>query len=759
MELTVEVKRITYRNNETKYTIFSGLTTISKVDRNGKNRKVRSKETFKGTFYSLFENDTIVVTGTWRENVAYGKEFLVETYVKTLPQDQKGIEKLLCRSVRGVGEKKVQAITESLGVSALSAIMKDKTVLNAIPSLSVKDREKIYEFVTENIAYEELLTFMRIHNLDYTVAMRIYKKYQADSVRKIMDNPYALALDETLSFHQVDKIALNLGCQPTSRDRLHAALLTYLKEDVVNNGNMFTYKEDILAHFNDYLQANSAIEDNCFTPKDIIKMLDTLYREDRLVYSHDESQQTVVYLSNNIYIENQIADLLAQIIKASPRIIYPKKEVEKALDWYERGSRVTLAKAQKRGIIEALSNKVSIITGGPGTGKTQTISAIIACMKYLSPLAEIHLCSPTGRASKRMAEMCGQSASTIHRLLRINEGDEASYESDFEGDLIIIDEASMIDAYLFYRTLKSLSTDMRILIIGDSNQLPSVGPGRILHDLIESRLITTTKLTEIFRQSKDSTIIQNAYRILQDEDANGMEFSNDKNGDCFFFETKSPLDTQDMILRIIDRLMKGKRLRIEDIQVLSPIKDGLLGTESLNQQIQARFGGTGDFVEYNNKQYFVKDKVMHIKNNYTLQVYNGEVGTIKCIPAASGKALTVEYPDKDVDYEFYELEELDLSFATTVHKSQGSEYPVVIIPVHNLLLHALSKTILYTACTRAKSIVIFVGSKEAMSKGMRKLRAGNRNTMLKAKIRSVAISNRYKIIRKHKPMSYAASSK
>lgn len=738
MELTVDVTRILYRNDNSKYVIFSGMTKVSKIDRNGKSRKVKSKEVFKGTFFSLFENDTLKVEGDWREDDLYGKEFVVDAYSKVLPQDQKGIEKFLTRSVAGIGEKKARAITEAWGVSALSKITEGRATLDEISLLTDKDKDKIYAFVIENISYEKLLTFMRLHSFDYTVAMRIYKRYRTDSLRKIMDNPYALCFEDALTFYQADKIALGIGHKKEWENRLRAGLLSYLSNDVESNGNMYTPKDELLSHFNAYMDRNSAAGGNGFDHRDMNKMLDKLYKEDKLVYSRDENQQVVIYLSKNMYMENQIADLLNEIMKTPPTIRYPKREALEAVEWYESHRGITLAIAQKRAIVATLTSKVSILTGGPGTGKTQTVSALIACMKHLSPLSQIHLCSPTGRASKKLSEMCGEPAATIHRLLRINEDRGVQYDGDFEGDLLIVDESSMVDVYLFYKMLKSLSPDIRILIIGDNDQLPSVGPGTILKDLIDSELITTTRLTEIFRQKKDSTIIPNAHQILKGGSIDDFQFSNSKNGDCFFFEGDNPSDIQDLIMKATNRLMKGKKLKLEEIEILSPIKDGALGTEALNGLIQARFGDLGDdYVEHNNKRYYVGDKVIHTENDYTLNVFNGEMGVVSCIPGASGGALTVEYPDKDIDYEFFELEELDLAFSITVHKSQGSEFTAVIIPVHSLLRRGLSKTILYTACTRAKSIVIFVGSKDAMIKGVNKQKDYGRRSMLKSKLQNV----------------------
>lgn len=734
MDLTVEVKKILFRNTESGYVVFKGLATVKKTDRNGKLKKVKVSETFKGCFLSIFENDTMEVFGEWKESPIYGKEFRVQTYHKILPQDQKGLEKMFCKSIPGIGPKKVHALLETLGVSAMSTIFNDENCLSKVPTLSRKDQRKIALFVSDNIGYESLLTFLRLHELDYTVAMKVYRKYQGDSVKKLMDNPYVLSLDEALTFHQADKIAIGIGFPKHGKERLYAAILDCLKADTQNNGNMYTYKSKIIKHINAYLDINSAQTENAYEEKEVSKMLDTLYKDDKIVYSHGEDNEPLIYLVGNMYIENKTAELLNNLLNAPAKNRYPKAEIEKALRWYEGKYALSLAKNQKKAVSAALSNKISIITGGPGTGKTQTISALIQCLQYLTPNADIHLCSPTGRASKRMTEMCGVPAATLHRLFRINEDLHTTYKGDFEGDILIIDESSMIDAYLFYRALLSLSSDIRIVIIGDNNQLPSVGPGMVLKDLIDARIIATTCLDQIFRQEKDSMIIDNAYKILSGRAIKEFEFSSSKTGDSYFFEAETPLEIQQIILKTIDRLIKGRKHKIEQIQVLSPVKDGTLGTESLNGQVQSMFGGVGNFVEYNDKQYYEGDKVIHIKNNYELNVFNGEVGIIKSIPGAGGKTLTVEYPDKDVDYELYDLEELDLAFSITIHKSQGSEYPVVIIPIHNCLQHGFSRTSLYTACTRAKSIVIFVGSKKSMDKAISTIKAFDRKTMLKSKI-------------------------
>jgi len=399
--------------------------------------------------------------------------------------------------------------------------------------------------------------------------------------------------------------------------------------------------------------------------------------------------------------------------------------------------RVVILTQKQRKIVlikVSLQNSVSIITGGPGTGKTQTMATLIKCIKSLTPSASIFLCSPTGKAAKRMNELSGMRASTIHRLVKIFDMRDNVETNTISGDFLIVDEASMIDAFVFYRLIAAIDEDIRIIIIGDSEQLPSVGAGLILRDLIDSNVIKTTQLNEIFRQAKNSNIIKNSNILIKSGSTNGMTLSAKKDGDFYFFNASSPLEIQSKMIKIIKKLICNSKIPLSDIQVLSALKGTQLGTSALNKLIQAEFNNTTDFIETGDRQFNDKDKVIHIVNNYDLNVFNGETGIIERLNYNDTNMLTVDFSDKAVDYPKWDIEQLELAYAITVHKSQGSEFPVVIMPIHETLMNGLNKNLLYTAITRAKVKMIFVGNKEVFKDAIKKTKGISRNSRVKEKL-------------------------
>lgn len=734
-KLNVIIKKIKYCDEKNKLYIFDGLTSLKKKTPSGKTRKVKTKVTFKGNFMSIYIEDDINVVGYWIDNEKYGRQFIVVSYEKNIPQTIKGIQTFLKQIVRGIGEKRAEAITNAYGEDSLNIIAKNINALDIIPGITKDQKEEIWLAIAQNIEFEKLLAFMQLNDLDYTLAIKIYNRFKEDSIIRIKDNPYVLYMENIVPFSVCDQIACNLNVTANSLTRLVAALYSFIQGDVTSNGNLYTTVSFIYKKFNKYLEKKGRFADSYeFSEEEIEKGLKYLEKDERVVFCENKKGR-ILYLKNNLYIENKIVELISRKMNSSiHRYGYPEKEIENFLEGYEKSSGIKMAPEQKEAVISALKNTISIITGGPGTGKTKTMAAIIHCIKTLSPDATIHLCSPTGKAAKRMNEMSGMDASTIHRLVKIFNANDRIESNIISGDFIIIDEASMIDAYVFYRLLSSLDEDIRIVIIGDYNQLPSVGAGLILRDLIDSNTIKTTSLKEIFRQAKNSKIVTNSNIIINTGLTAGVTLSRKCSGDFFFIEESSTHEIQRKIIMVMKKLMTNMKVPLSDIQVLSAVKGTSLGTEALNRLIQNEFNNNTDFIESGEMQFNSKDKVIHIVNNYDLNVFNGETGVIGTLNYNESNMLTIDYPDKSIDYPAWSLEELELAYAITVHKSQGSEFPIVIMPIHSIVSRGLYRNLIYTAITRAKSKMIFIGDKEVFKETVLLVKGNIRNSMVKEKL-------------------------
>lgn len=735
--LTVEVRKIRFCDDDTKKYIFEGMTLLKKKNSTGKIVKIRSKEIFRGTFMSLFVGDELSVEGYWKDSDYYGKQFVVVRYEKTLPQTIRGIQAFLRQTIKGMGTKRVQAITDLYGEDALRIIAGDIHALDPLPAIGKKQKEAIRCAICDNLEFEKLLSFMQLNDLDYTLALRIYDRFQGDSVARIRANPYALFMEDLLSFTACDQIAKNLGIPENSKVRLLAGLYSFLRKDSETFGNLFTFGSFVMGSYGAYLKKYGKYGEYSFPEETILKGLEQLETDGYIVSDRNQEDDVVYYLKNNLYVENKIVDLLNRKMKfSSPRIRFRSEDIDAYLDGPGgKKGKIILAPQQKEAIRTSMKSMVSIITGGPGTGKTQTMAMLIECIKGLCPSAYIHLCSPTGKAAKRMCEMSGMPASTIHRLVKIFDMGKGSEDPIVSGDFLIVDEASMIDAFVFYRLIGALDEEVRLIIIGDHEQLPSVGAGLILRDLIDSEVIPTTRLTEVFRQAQDSAIVTNSHKMIRGGTLNEMVLSKKRDGDFFFFDAASPNQVQEKILEIASRLIHNMKIPLASIQVISPVRGTCLGTEQLNRLLQKTFNPTTDIVEVEDTQFGRGDKVIHTINNYDLGVFNGETGVVDSIRDLEISMLSVAFPDKDIEYPKWTLEELELAYAITVHKSQGSEFPVVIMPVHEIFQNSLHRNLLYTAATRAKAKMIFVGSRQAFEKGLQSQRSDKRNSQIQEKLR------------------------
>lgn len=737
MPVRFEVKKIRFRSTDNGYTIFE-----AKFLSYPSNSVPTSEIIISGDFMSIMPEDEFEGEGKWVHHKIYGYQFSMNWTKRLIPQSLKGISAFMKRYIKGVG-KKADKIVERFGVDTLNVIQEDWTRLMDIPGIGEKTAKKIGEKINTNIKYEEVAMFVLSHGLGYKVAMKIFDAFGEGAVLKIRENPYNLCSVKNIGFVTADKFAKNLGFAYDSPMRIEEGLKAFLDYSARSEGNLFIYKDSIYQDFSKFLRNCRTFDMNKNISKEAIdsalKNLSTEI-EPKIVIKTDGENRELVYLSFYHFIEEQIVYNLGKRTEPIAPIC-TKEQIEKFLDSYQSKHNLTLADKQKEAVMMAIMKPLSILTGGPGTGKTQTINTIIQCIKSLKPNAVIKLSAPTGKASKRMTELTNMEASTIHRLIGLNPFEGSELEP-IEADFLIVDESSMIDAYIFHLILSLTEGDTKILFVGDYEQLPSVGPGLILRDLINSKKIPTTTLTEIFRQAKESQIVMNSHKIIQGKgtnDTDGLTFEQKKN-DFFFFERKSAQEIQRTIMDCIERLVKNQGYKLQDIQLLCPMKKGDIGVNTLNLKMQSLFNPYDERKpEYRISETSVMrvgDRVMQMVNNYDLMVFNGEVGNIVSIARNEDDEMvvTVDYEDKIVDYDYLSIEEIQLAYATTIHKSQGSEFPIVIMPMHRTHNIMLNKNLIYTAWTRAKKMVINVGEKETLNEAILKDDGISRNSMIKEKI-------------------------
>lgn len=717
----VKIKKIQFADAEKSgYYIFLG-TVYKRVKKTRELKPTPENVACTGTFISLYPGDILEVSAELWEHPKYGEQYNVLTYHRILPGTIEEIQKFLIARGAGLGIAKAKKLTEAYGLDTLSKIVADPNALDIV-KLSESAKNKLHKDLVENQDFENLLIMLRNFGVNPIYAPLLYSEYGNLAVAKLKENPYFPFLSGLWPFSISDSIHAQLGKGIDTSERIYACVYGAIMWDSSSGGNLFIEESKLRSITHAFLaQAHASYDKNYeFSKESFDHVVDMLLEQGRVI---TDPTYNSLYLSNNLSNERKIAEQLKRLVQSPKRYFVRSADISSFLVGYESKTGIKLASQQKEAVNMALTSPVSIITGGPGTGKTHTIRTIIAALKELCPDAIIQICAPTGKASIRAEEMSGLPASTIHRMLKLFQRDKELKNEELECDFLIADEYSMVDAYLCGRLFQCAASFDRIIIVGDYNQLPSVGPGLVLRDFITCGRIPVTELKQVFRQAKQSRIIKNSSRIIH---ANGKEtinlvVSKKQNGDFYFLETESVTDIRQKIQKSVCKLKKKYNLGINDIQILSPVRKTALGTESLNTLFQEIFSPSNiaPSIELGEKVFCLGDKVIHTKNNAELDVYNGEVGYITQLHYKTDKMLTVEYPDgKIIDYSLSMLDDLELAYALTVHKSQGSEFPVVIIPVHESILYGFNKQVFYTALTRAKRMVILVGTKDAISRAL-----------------------------------------
>ena len=699
------VERITYQNPVNGYTVlkcsakaFSDLVTVVGI----------MPDTNVGSVLTL--------TGNWKVDPKYGRQFSVDSFEETLPATVLGIEKYLGSGlVKGIGPNFAKRIVNAFGVDTLNVIEENPDKLLTVPGIGKIRVERIKKSWADQKEIKNIMIFLQGHDVSTSHATKIYKTYGNDSIKTVKENPYRLADDIWgIGFKTADTIASKLGFGHDRYERLRSGLM-YTLNRLADEGHCFATREMLLKTGSELLDVNAPL---------LEEALDRMIREETVkTESLEDEQGIAIYLPPFYFSETGAARRLQMIASASRKI-----QVNHEL----AGNDFPYDPAQILAIETAAQSKILILTGGPGTGKTTTTLGIINA--YRSAGANILLAAPTGRAAKRLSETTGMEAKTIHRLLEYKppEGYQRNEDNPLDGDVLIVDECSMIDIMLMYNLLKAVPDAMTLIMVGDIDQLPSVGAGNVLRDVIESGAFPVIRLTKIFRQAQSSRIIMNAHRINK-----GMmpDLSNGKNTDFFFIEKDDPEAAAAEIVELVkSRLPKHYRIPSAAIQVLTPMQRGVVGAVNLNQMLQNALNPAGDGLKKGGFLFKAHDKVMQIKNDYEKEVFNGDIGEITDVNLEDHE-LTVNFDNRSVIYDSTELDELVLAYAATIHKSQGSEYPVVVMPI--LMTHyvMLQRNLVYTGVTRARKLLVIVGTKKALSMAVRNTVINKRNTLLAKRIK------------------------
>ena len=710
-----QIERLTFHNEENGFTVAQLRV-----------RGQRQLVTAVGTLVSPKPGERLRLQGEWRLHPKFGEQFHFFQAETLVPATASGMEKYLASGfIKGIGPVMAQRIVRQFGGETFEVIDSNLARLAQVEGIGPKRLEMIARAWEEQKQIREVMLFLQAHDLSTAYAPKIFKAYGRQAIQVMRENPYQLATDiHGIGFVSADRIAAKLGFAPDHPGRLEAGLL-YTLSQLSNEGHVYYPLEPLLDKAQELLQVDQ---------EKLTAALSRLsFRQEVMVEEPWDPQATpadrAVYLTPFYLAETNAAKRLRVLMQGQPNL--PFVDPAKALAWVQQRLGLTLAPQQAEAVLTSLRQKVLIITGGPGTGKTTIINAIIKIWERLG--SNILMAAPTGRAAKRMSEVTGQEAKTIHRLLEYSQqkgGFQVSESRTLPCDLLIIDEASMIDILLLHHLLKGVARGTTLILVGDANQLPSVGPGNVFRDLIASGAIPVVELREIFRQAQESLIVVNAHRINRGEMPLWRP-GPENLADFFFLEQDDPQEVLRLVLELVkERIPKRFGFDpINQIQVLTPMHRGVVGAASLNHTLQQELNPTAVGINRGGRLYKVNDKVMQIKNNYDKEVFNGDIGRIVSIDEEL-QELLVAFDHRQVLYDFSELDELVLAYAISVHKSQGSEYPAVVLPLVTQHFLLLQRNLIYTAVTRGKQLVVVVGSKKALAIGIKNDRTKRRFTQL-----------------------------
>ena len=737
--VTGYIDHVIFRNEDNGYTVMVL-----------KGMEEERELTCVGTFPAITQGAAIEASGNYTTHPVYGKQFQISSYAEKMPEDALAMERYLgSGAIKGIGAALAARIVRRFGDDTMRIVEEEPERLAEIKGISEKKAMEIAEQMTEKADMRRAMIFLQKYGISLNLGAKIYQKYGQTVYGVLQENPYRLAEDISgVGFRIADEIASRIGIHTDSDYRIRSGML-YTLLQASGEGHIYLPKEELFSRASGLLGVDSS-----YMEKHLMDMV-----VDRKLILKETEEGAVVYPTRYYYLELNSARMLCEL-----NILCPEDEemMEKRIDRIEKETGTRLDEMQKQAVAAAASHGLFILTGGPGTGKTTTINAIIRYFEEEG--AELRLAAPTGRAAKRMTEATGYEAQTIHRLLELNgmpeeeqEGRAVHFdrnsENPLEADVIIIDEMSMVDIALMHSLLLAVTAGTRLILVGDENQLPSVGPGNVLRDIIRSGCFPVVELKKIFRQASESDIVVNAHKINRGEQVT----INNKSRDFFFLKRYDA----DIIIRVVIALIQEKLPRYVDakpyeIQVLTPMRKGLLGVERLNQILQRYLNPPDEKKkekEIGQRLFREGDKVMQVKNNYQLEweilgrykipvdkgvgVFNGDTGIMTEINEFAETA-TVEFEDgRQAEYSFKQLEELELAYAVTIHKSQGSEYPAVILPILSGPRMLMNRNLLYTAVTRARKCVTVVGSETTFAEMIRNEKQQQRYSSLDRRIREL----------------------
>lgn len=698
------VERITYQNPENGYSVL-------KVKVKGYNDLV----TLVGNLLEVPVGSVLLCRGEWKVDKRYGSQFVAATWEETMPATVYGIEKYLGSGlVKGIGPRFARAIVQRFGTETIDIIETEIERLYEVPNIGRKRVAKIRESWEKQKDIKNVMLFLQGYGVSTAYAAKIYREYGKESIDKVRENPYRLADDIWgIGFKTADGIAAKMGYGKEDPRRCRSGIL-YTLGQLSDEGHVYAGEEQLVKTAGQLLEAGeTAIRDT---------LAGMLQAEDLIL------DKDAIYLPPFYHAECGTSRRLRDLAQSTGRSLFDGLFDPSSLT-AETG--IEYDEVQLAAIRQAVTSKVMVLTGGPGTGKTTTTQGIIAALKKAG--LRVLLAAPTGRAAKRMSEATGMEAKTIHRLLEYNpqDGYKRNDENPLEGDALIVDECSMIDILLMNNLLKAVPVGMRLVFVGDIDQLPSVGAGNVLRDIIDSQRIPVVRLVCIFRQAQKSRIVMNAHTINQ---GRFPDTSNGRDTDFFFMREDDPERAAETIVRLVkERLPRAYRESPDRIQVLTPMQRGVVGAANLNLLLQQALNPSGPSLGRGGYTYRQGDRVMQLRNNYAKDVFNGDLGYIREVDT-EGRTLKVDFDGKWVEYDVTELDELTLAYATTIHKAQGSEYPIVVMPV--LMTHyvMLQRNLIYTGITRAKKICVLLGAAKALAYAVRNVSVLKRNTRLKERL-------------------------
>lgn len=698
------VERITYQNPENGYSVL-------KVKVKGYNDLV----TLVGNLLEVPVGSVLLCRGEWKVDKRYGSQFVAATWEETMPATVYGIEKYLGSGlVKGIGPRFARAIVQRFGTETIDIIETEIERLYEVPNIGRKRVAKIRESWEKQKDIKNVMLFLQGYGVSTAYAAKIYREYGKESIDKVRENPYRLADDIWgIGFKTADGIAAKMGYGKEDPRRCRSGIL-YTLGQLSDEGHVYAGEEQLVKTAGQLLEAGeTAIRDT---------LAGMLQAEDLIL------DKDAIYLPPFYHAECGTSRRLRDLAESTGRSLFDGLFDPSSLT-AETG--IEYDEVQLAAIRQAVTSKVMVLTGGPGTGKTTTTQGIIAALKKAG--LRVLLAAPTGRAAKRMSEATGMEAKTIHRLLEYNpqDGYKRNDENPLEGDALIVDECSMIDILLMNNLLKAVPVGMRLVFVGDIDQLPSVGAGNVLRDIIDSQRIPVVRLVRIFRQAQKSRIVMNAHTINQ---GRFPDTSNGRDTDFFFMREDDPERAAETIVRLVkERLPRAYRESPDRIQVLTPMQRGVVGAANLNLLLQQALNPSGPSLNRGGYTYRQGDRVMQQRNNYDKDVFNGDLGYIREVDTEE-RTLKVDFDGKWVEYDVTELDELTLAYATTIHKAQGSEYPIVVMPVLMTHFVMLQRNLIYTGITRAKKICVLIGAMKALAYAVRNMSVLKRNTSLRERL-------------------------